>query len=48
VEELNLSGAKISDLCLDFTYPGRADLPLVPNGADVDVTISNLVRAPLT
>ena len=45
VDALTLRGARISDLCLDFTCPGRDDIELVPAGAEIDVTTDNLVRA---
>eukprot|EP00282_Hemiselmis_andersenii_P016042 CAMPEP_0114133154 /NCGR_PEP_ID=MMETSP0043_2-20121206/13474_1 /TAXON_ID=464988 /ORGANISM="Hemiselmis andersenii, Strain CCMP644" /LENGTH=1256 /DNA_ID=CAMNT_0001226711 /DNA_START=123 /DNA_END=3890 /DNA_ORIENTATION=- len=40
--ELLLDGCRVSDLCLDFTMPGKPDVELVPGGRDRAVTLSNL------
>ncbi|KAH8087913.1 hypothetical protein HD553DRAFT_269487 [Filobasidium floriforme] len=41
-EGLNLDGASIDDLALDFTLPGYADVPLKENGSNVNVDLDNL------
>jgi len=41
-EAIVIDGSKIDDLCLDFTLPGYPDIELVPNGAQVRVTIANV------
>lgn len=43
IEELLLDDkCRIVDLGLDFTFPGQANIELVPNGAQIEVTIHNL------
>eukprot|EP00658_Telonema_sp_P-2_P085944 TRINITY_DN9915_c0_g1_i4.p1 TRINITY_DN9915_c0_g1~~TRINITY_DN9915_c0_g1_i4.p1 ORF type:complete len:1131 (+),score=303.45 TRINITY_DN9915_c0_g1_i4:245-3637(+) len=42
IEAVTLDGAKIEDLCLDFTLPGRPEIELVPNGTEVPVTAENI------
>ena len=42
IQELNVDGAKIEQLCLDFTVPGFEDVEIMKNGNSVDVTIVNL------
>ncbi|KAF6840190.1 ubiquitin-protein ligase [Colletotrichum plurivorum] len=41
-EAITIDGVKLDDLCLDFTLPGYPELELVPNGAQVRVTIDNV------
>jgi len=40
--DLTYQGASIEDLCLDMTLPGRPDVELQSNGAEVVVTVHNL------
>ncbi|KAJ8062832.1 hypothetical protein OCU04_008088 [Sclerotinia nivalis] len=40
-EALEIDGAKIEDLSLDFTLPGY-DIDLLPNGSSIPVTIDNV------
>lgn len=42
IEELNIRGAKVEDLTLDFTLPGYPDIELIPDGSNVSVTIDNI------
>eukprot|EP00050_Salpingoeca_kvevrii_P009459 m.3111 g.3111 ORF g.3111 m.3111 type:complete len:1732 (-) comp2265_c0_seq1:248-5443(-) len=42
VAELTLDGARIEDLCLDFTVPGYAGVEIKPDGANQTVTIDTL------
>jgi len=41
VKALTVKGAKLEDLCLDFTLPGTT-IALVPGGDEVDVTLENV------
>lgn len=41
VDALTVKGAKIEDLCLDFTLPGTT-IALVPGGDELDVTLENV------
>ncbi|KAL8741772.1 MAG: hypothetical protein Q9190_005662 [Brigantiaea leucoxantha] len=40
--EIEIRGAKIENLGLDFTLPGYPSIELVPNGSDVPVDIENV------
>ncbi|KAJ9614171.1 Ubiquitin fusion degradation protein 4 [Cladophialophora chaetospira] len=42
IGDLNIHGAKVEDLSLDFTLPGYPDIELLPNGANVTVTLDNV------
>ncbi|KAJ3090034.1 Ubiquitin fusion degradation protein 4 [Quaeritorhiza haematococci] len=42
IADITVRGARLEDLCLDFTLPGYANIELVPKGADVVVTIDNV------
>jgi hypothetical protein len=42
IKSIEVDGAKIEDLCLDFTLPGYSDIELIPNGENVTVNINNL------
>eukprot|EP00761_Pharyngomonas_kirbyi_P012192 gb/GECH01012219.1/.p1 GENE.gb/GECH01012219.1/~~gb/GECH01012219.1/.p1 ORF type:complete len:1516 (+),score=395.49 gb/GECH01012219.1/:1-4548(+) len=42
ISSLKLDDASVEDMCLDFTLPGFPDVPLVPKGEDISVTIWNL------
>lgn len=42
IQELNIDGAKIEQLCLNFTVPGFDDVEVMKNGSSVEVTIMNL------
>ncbi|KAL0941810.1 HECT-domain-containing protein [Colletotrichum truncatum] len=41
-EDITIDGVKLDDLCLDFTLPGYPEIELMPNGAQVRVTIDNV------
>ncbi|KAI8807960.1 hypothetical protein BJ742DRAFT_710021 [Cladochytrium replicatum] len=42
IEEVTMKGARLEDLCLDFTLPGFPDMELKPGGRDVNVTMGNV------
>ncbi|KAK7627462.1 thyroid hormone receptor interactor 12 [Phyllosticta citricarpa] len=42
VEEIQVDGAHVEDLGLDFTLPGYPSVELIDNGADTSVTIDNV------
>ncbi|KAG4108019.1 hypothetical protein H8356DRAFT_919703 [Neocallimastix lanati (nom. inval.)] len=42
IKSIKVDGAKIEDLCLDFTLPGYSDIELIPDGENVSVNINNL------
>lgn len=42
VQDITVDGAKVDDLGLDFTLPGYANFELLPNGANIPVTIENV------
>jgi len=39
---IQIAGATIDDLALDFTLPGYPNIEIIPNGAQVPVTIENV------
>ncbi|KAF2098199.1 hypothetical protein NA57DRAFT_76992 [Rhizodiscina lignyota] len=42
IQDIEIDGAKVEDLALDFTLPGYPSVELVPNGANVNVTMDNV------
>ncbi|KAI8973176.1 hypothetical protein BDF20DRAFT_630803 [Mycotypha africana] len=42
IKNIEINGAKIDDMCLDFTLVGDATFELKPGGADIPVTIYNV------
>ena len=42
IRNLTFNGATISDLALNFTFPGYSEIDLIENGEDMPVTLSNL------
>lgn len=42
MENIIIGNTKIDDLCLDFTLPGAPEIELIPNGAQVALTIDNV------
>ncbi|KAJ9627120.1 Ubiquitin fusion degradation protein 4 [Taxawa tesnikishii (nom. ined.)] len=42
VDQIDIRGASVSDLGLDFTLPGYSSIELQPNGSHMDVTIDNV------
>lgn len=42
IKHINVDGAKIEDLCLDFTLPGDDTYELKPGGSEISVTINNV------
>ncbi|ORX75729.1 hypothetical protein BCR32DRAFT_224865 [Anaeromyces robustus] len=42
IKSIEVDGAKIDDLCLDFTLPGYPEIELIPDGENVSVNINNL------
>ncbi|KAK7534997.1 thyroid hormone receptor interactor 12 [Phyllosticta citribraziliensis] len=44
VEEIQIDGAHVEDLGLDFTLPGHPSIELVEDGANVSVTIDNVAK----
>lgn len=42
IDAITLDGAKVQDLCLDFTLPGRPEIELVLGGADREVTLESI------
>ena len=41
-QQIEIRGVRIEDLALDFTLPGYPTIELIPNGANVPVTIDNV------
>lgn len=41
-KEITFDGVKVEDLELDFTLPGYPDIELIPNGANMPVTLHNV------
>ncbi|KAK8157774.1 hypothetical protein BKA80DRAFT_335301 [Phyllosticta citrichinensis] len=44
VEDIQIDGAHVEDLGLDFTLPGHPSIELVEDGANVSVTIDNVAK----
>lgn len=42
IADLNIRGAKVEDLALDFTLPGYPEIELLPNGSNITVTMDNV------
>lgn len=42
VKDIQVDGAKLEDLCLDFTLPGDSSYELKAGGSDIAVTINNV------
>lgn len=42
IKEIEVDGAKLEDLCLDFTLPGDETYELKTGGSDIPVTINNV------
>ena len=42
LQDIQVKGARIEDLGLDFTLPGYPGIDLIPNGSNVAVTIDNV------
>ncbi|KAJ3411244.1 Ubiquitin fusion degradation protein 4 [Chytridiales sp. JEL 0842] len=42
LSEITVKGAKLEDLCLDFTMPGYPEIELIPNGSDTPLTLDNV------
>ncbi|KAJ1555410.1 Ubiquitin fusion degradation protein 4 [Nowakowskiella sp. JEL0078] len=42
INNIKVKDASIDDLCLDFTLPGKANIELVANGANIAVTVHNI------
>lgn len=42
ISKIEVSGARVEDLSLDFTLPGYPEIELVPNGCNISVTIQNV------
>jgi E3 ubiquitin-protein ligase TRIP12 len=42
IQDIEISGAHVEDLALDFTLPGHSTIELIPGGADISVTIDNV------
>jgi E3 ubiquitin-protein ligase TRIP12 len=42
MSEISVRGAKIEDLCLDYTMPGYPDVELIPNGSSISLTVDNV------
>ncbi|KAI8337685.1 hypothetical protein BC941DRAFT_425909 [Chlamydoabsidia padenii] len=42
IGNIEVNGAKIQDLCLDFTLPGRPDIDLKRNGSQIPVTMDTV------
>lgn len=42
IQAVEVDGARVDDLGLDFTLPGYPDIQLIPNGSNVAVTIDNV------
>lgn len=41
-EKVVINNTKIDDLCLDFTLPGFPEIELVPNGAQISLSMENV------
>ena len=41
---MGINGAKVEQLCLDFTLPGYDDIEILEGGSSVDVTVANLEK----
>lgn len=41
-ENITIDGARLDDLCLDFTLPGYPNIELVANGSQVKLTMENV------
>ena len=41
-EKVAINNTKIDDLCLDFTLPGFPEIELVPNGAQISLSMENV------
>lgn len=44
IEAIEIDGAHVDDLGLDFTVPGYPTIELIPNGANTSVTIDNVAQ----
>jgi E3 ubiquitin-protein ligase TRIP12 len=44
IQEIEISGAHVEDMALDFTLPGYPSIELVPRGSDKSVTIDNVAQ----
>lgn len=42
ISRIQIGGVSVDDMGLDFTLPGYPNIELIPNGADVNVTIDNV------
>jgi E3 ubiquitin-protein ligase TRIP12 len=42
VADITAGGATFEDLALDFTLPGYSNVELIPNGANINVTVDNV------
>ena len=42
IQDIQIDGARVEDLGLDFTLPGYPDIELIPNGSHIPVTIENV------
>ncbi|TPX66631.1 hypothetical protein SpCBS45565_g04341 [Spizellomyces sp. 'palustris'] len=42
ISNITVKGARLEDLCLDFTLPGYPAAELIPNGKDIALTLDNL------
>jgi E3 ubiquitin-protein ligase TRIP12 len=42
IEALNIHGAKVEDLALDFTLPGYPEIELIADGSNTTVTMANI------
>lgn len=42
LEAIEIQGAKVKDLALDFTLPGRSNVELISGGANIEVTVANI------
>ena len=42
INGLDIRGAKMEDLALDFTLPGYPEIELIPNGSNISVTLDNI------
>ncbi|ETI19592.1 hypothetical protein G647_09426 [Cladophialophora carrionii CBS 160.54] len=42
IQNLNIHGAKVEDLALDFTLPGYPEIELIPDGSNVTVNVDNV------
>ena len=44
IQNIEISGARVEDMALDFTLPGYSSIELLPGGADMSVTIDNVAQ----